>query len=173
MHSNAGTYVTCNTLMKLSVYDNIMRFDSDDIMKPNMIDVVMNNIPNYDYLLCRHSSFSAAVPIESSQISTAVSPGQFLIKRKILETLGGFRNWICAGDSEFNRRVYLSGLRILILDDVLYYKRCHESSLSESKETGKFSQIRNQYCKEIDSIVYGSDMYVNPMTNTYDIIKAS
>ena len=34
MKENKGTYITINTLMTISKYDHLIRFDSDDIMYP-------------------------------------------------------------------------------------------------------------------------------------------
>jgi cellulose synthase/poly-beta-1,6-N-acetylglucosamine synthase-like glycosyltransferase len=39
MKKNKGTYITSNTMMSIAKYDYLLRFDSDDIMNPNLIEI--------------------------------------------------------------------------------------------------------------------------------------
>ena len=41
MNSNEGTYITINSLMYLTKYDYVVRFDADDIMNANCIEEAM------------------------------------------------------------------------------------------------------------------------------------
>ena len=41
MDSNNGTYITSNTIMSNATYENIFRFDGDDIMCPNLVEKIM------------------------------------------------------------------------------------------------------------------------------------
>jgi len=46
MEENYGTYITTNTLMTIAKYDYFIRFDSDDIMLPNLIEIVIKETEN-------------------------------------------------------------------------------------------------------------------------------
>ena len=44
MEKNYGTFITTNTMMSIAKYDNLIRFDSDDIMLPNLIEITMKEM---------------------------------------------------------------------------------------------------------------------------------
>ena len=43
MKENKGTYITINTLMTIYKFYLLIRFDSDDIMYPKLVEKVMQN----------------------------------------------------------------------------------------------------------------------------------
>ena len=48
MKKNKGTYITSNTMMSIAKYDYLLRFDSDDIMNPNLIEILMKESESDD-----------------------------------------------------------------------------------------------------------------------------
>ena len=100
MKSNKGTYITTNTLMTIAKYDNLLRFDSDDIMKSNMIEFLMNEIEKnyFDKLNFNMKNFG-------NETNVIWADGQFLIKHNVFDWFGGFMPWICAADTEFDFRI--------------------------------------------------------------------
>jgi glycosyltransferase involved in cell wall biosynthesis len=50
MDNNQGTYITMNTLLDIAIYENLIRFDSDDKMKPYMIEKLMQYSDSYDII---------------------------------------------------------------------------------------------------------------------------
>ena len=82
MEKNYGTFITTNTIMSIAKYDNLIRFDSDDIMLPNLIEFVMKeseneNIDSIKFLM---EDFG-----RDDKIDWAC--GQFLIKHWIFDFL--------------------------------------------------------------------------------------
>ena len=55
---HCGTYVIRNTLVKMSNYDKLLFFDSDDIMDENLIGDVILNLDNYEYVKYRFIQFN-------------------------------------------------------------------------------------------------------------------
>ena len=88
MEENYGTYITTNTLIQ-----QLIRFDSDDIMLPNLIEIVMKETENenIDSIKFLMEDFGKGNKIDWTY-------GQFLIKHWIFDYFGGFMPWICSSD---------------------------------------------------------------------------
>ena len=164
MGSNMGTYVTSNTLLDLTKYDNILRFDSDDVMKPQMINEIMH-FPSYDVVQFRFSDFTTNIG-EYNNNFKYVAAGAHFYKKTVLDIAGGYRSWRCAADSEFIKRIS-KVTKIKKMEKRLFYRRGHTKSLTNRKETNLNSQIRTTYLKKIR--IYNSDerIKIRKRINTY------
>ena len=149
MKENKGTYITTNTIMTISKYDNLIRFDSDDIMYPNLVEKVMKQNTKYDMVWFRMKNYN----LITKQIFTQHAYGQFMMKHWVFDYFGGFRPWTCSADEEFKERVY-KFINILSLNDVLFLRQIHPNSLTESNQTNFSSNERQKnlhYIQEITS----------------------
>ena len=157
MDSNQGTYVTSNTIMVNSTYDNLFRFDADDIMFPDLVETVMNQ--NSDCSFMRYGYINEELK--------GIHKGAIYIKKPVFLKYGGFKPWICSGDIELYYR--LKNIeRYKELDDVLCYYRRNENSLTRSEETGIHSELRKNYHKQIKSnITNPEEAIIECVTNTY------
>lgn len=131
MDSNKGTYVTCNTIMKLAKYEWLYRFDSDDIMTPNCISSVMSVCDDYDMVTGDMINFGI-----STKITNRVKKlkGHHLIRASVFFGLNGYDNYRLSMDTDLvnkMRKFY----RFKHIDVVLTKRRQHENSLTCSKET--------------------------------------
>lgn len=122
---NKGPYITFNSLLKYVPKGAIIqRFDSDDIMHPNMIQTMYEHFPSY-------SKFS----------------GISMLPKALYMELGGFQPWRCAGDTEFRQRarklIHINGL------PQLFERRQHENQLTKSEKYGFKSDIRKRYAHYI------------------------
>ena len=146
MEENYGTYITTNTLMTIAKYDNLIRFDSDDIMLPNLIEIVMKeteneNIDSVKFLM---EDFGRDDKIDWTY-------GQFLIKHWIFDYFGGFMPWICSSDDEFFERLKF----LLILKKIpiiLMKRRIHYNNLTVNSKTSFGSKIRKWHIQYINYI---------------------
>ena len=57
MDSNKGTYVTTNTIMKEAKYSGLIRFDSDDIMLPIMVQRILEEKKDNDLIYFMMQNF--------------------------------------------------------------------------------------------------------------------
>jgi len=155
MNSNMGTYVTTNTLLDLTNYNHIIRFDSDDVMANNMIETLVIHANNYDIVRFGYSDFSTNIN-EITQNEFRLPHGVFFLKKTIFTILGGYQNWRCAADTELFIRLgldangnYISQLtplvRIKDLHTRLFYRRQHSNSLTKRPDTNHKSPLRAQY----------------------------
>ena len=116
MNSNKGTYITTNTLITLAKYNNIIRFDSDDIMDKNLVSTVAYNKKDYDIVVLGYVNF------EDDKISNRLELGGIVyFKKEIMKIAGGYQPWICAADTELLIRlsnVVKISYQILVFQDV-------------------------------------------------------
>ena len=138
MKENKGTYITTNTIMTISKFDNIIRFDSDDIMFPNLVEKVINQSKKYDMIRFKMKNFN----IKTNETFLEIAYGQFLIKHWIFDYFGGFLPWRCGADDEFITRVK-KFIKILFLNETLLLRKIHPESLTQSNKTN-FSSLERR-----------------------------
>jgi glycosyltransferase involved in cell wall biosynthesis len=143
MNKNKGTYITSNTLINISQYENILRFDSDDIMLPNMVENLMEN--EGDIISMKYFCFGRHDGI----MGNFFTEGVILYTREVINKIKGYRPWLCAADSEFLLRASKNGFKKNYLNKTLFNRRIHNNSLTQNQKTGRNSELRQQYIKEI------------------------
>ena len=137
MEENKGTYITTNSMMSIAKYDNLLRFDADDIMMPNLVELTMNESESSDVdrIMFKSKNFGN----NSTSIGWAV--GQIFMKHWVFDYFGGFMPWKCEGDREFINRID-QFLIIKHINKVLMKRRIHDSNLTVNNETGLYSIFR-------------------------------
>jgi len=163
MDSNMGTYVTSNTLLDIIKYDHILRFDSDDVMKLNMIGDIMSHIENFDIVRFGYDTFIHNITsiVKSNKIH--YPHGVILYKKSIFNISGGYQNWLCAADTELLERVS-NFCKTTIFPEKLFYRRQHDNSLTKNKITNHNSELRNYYKSMIGK---HESIWINKIINTY------
>lgn len=147
MNTNRGTYVTTNTLLSEAKYDNIIRFDSDDIMLPNMVEKLMDNMGNADTVRYYLQNFGCDTKKYGGD-------GSFFFKKDFVLKFGGFQPWKCSADTELKVRLKNIG-KHKMLDDVLFLRRTHNESLTRKPgETSIFSSRIGSYRKMVLDYVH-------------------
>lgn len=168
MDSNRGTYITSNTIMSNATYENLFRFDSDDIMRPNLVETIMNK--KEDNVLVRYcmKDFGGIHPL------VAVAHGTIYIKKSVFLKYGGFRAWTCGADTEIYSRLQ-NIEKVKTINDILMLRRVHNDSLYHSKETGRRSELRKKYRKFIKDQVINTpaDAIIKCEKNTFRKISSS
>lgn len=168
MDSNMGTYITSNTIMSMANYENVFRFDSDDIMFPNLIETVMNK--KGDNVLVRYKlrDFGST----SSKNHTMTAHGTIYIKKSVFMKYGGFRPWPCAADTELHCRLRKVE-KTKDIPEILMFRRIHDDSLTRNPDTGMKTARRKKYQRLINelNIQKPSDAIISCVTNTYTEVK--
>jgi len=164
MDSNKGTYVTSNTIMSNSTYNNLFRFDSDDIMRPNLVETIMNKKNSYKYVLYYCKNFG-------SDTKSNIAAGTIYITKEMFLKYGGFRPWPCGADSELYYRLYYYE-KIKTLHDILMDRRCHSESLTRSKKTCIGSDFRKPYQEIVNKMKHHpvKNPHIECEVNTYQEI---
>ena len=141
MEKNVGTYITCNTIMKKASYKWVMRFDSDDIMLPDMVERVINcaygeNKP--DVVKYRCITFTKDEILDPNRYAE----GSICIKKDLFLEYGGYMPWRCSADSELRKRLR-PVLNFFYINEPLYkLRRDNKNSITIDKKTDMLSKQR-------------------------------
>lgn len=167
MDSNQGTYITTNTIMSQARYDGLIRFDSDDIMLPEMVERIMTKRANYDVVRFKMQNFG-------KNTITNMACGQIYMKHDIFDEFGGYQPWKCNADSEMEKRVH-KFVNLLKIQEVLLRRRIHDTNLTVAKDTNFQSSLRRKYISYVLKLHVKSrkEAVINKVTNTFTEIYNS
>ena len=141
---NNGPYIVRNSLAKISNSDTLLFFDSDDIMKENMISDILGRMSANDFVKPMYSDFTNT-PNYNITRSNTYGEGVFAIKKDLFLSMNGFEPWPVAADSDFMGRLYKNNKKFSYTNDVVFYRRVHPNSLTQRKDTGLSSPLRGKY----------------------------
>jgi len=144
--TNKGPYLIKNTLSTLAKYDNLLFFDSDDIMEENMIGYCLNSLNTHQCVKPRLRNFK----IVNGKIVNEVGrknwgEGVFAIKKPIFDYYNGFEGWLVAADSDFMDRLYKNNISVELTQEILVLRRLHDKGLTNRPDTGLSSPLRSKY----------------------------
>jgi hypothetical protein len=135
-----------NTLAKLSKYDKLFFFDSDDIMRENAIQEISNKLDHFQLVKPKYINFQETSEGRIFNFEKlAYGEGVFGILKDKFMSLNGFEGWRVAADSDFMGRLYKTNVRLNHTQDILFDRRLHPKSLTVNPETNYSSQIRTRY----------------------------
>lgn len=149
---NVGPYIIKNSLASKAKYDNLLFFDSDDVMMKDTMEILMYKFTDNELLKFKFYNFENELGYKNASklsLSTIFSHGSFLIKKIKFYKMNGFFGWKCGADTEFAERYEGRGQRIDFLDVPLYYRRYHNNNITRLPETGLDSKLRSRYGKII------------------------
>jgi glycosyltransferase involved in cell wall biosynthesis len=143
---NEGPYTIKNTLANIAKSDNLIFFDSDDLMGENMVDYVIKSLDRYVCVKPKMYNFDNETNKPILNLNTH-GEGVFAIKKDLFISMNGFEPWMCAADSDFMGRLYKRNPAMIGSPSPLFSRRIHDNSLTTRKETGMRSVMRHQYVK--------------------------
>ena len=141
--TNNGPYDIKNTLAKLSSSDNLLFFDSDDIMSQITINEVISNFKSYNIIRLKYNEIKDGKTFNKSNFGEGV----FAIKKSLFLNMNGFEPWKVAADSDFMGRLYKKRPKIYHTKNISFYRRSHSQSLTKRSDTGMSSQLRANYAR--------------------------
>jgi FkbM family methyltransferase len=140
---NLGPYIIKNSLTQITNSNNLLFFDSDDIMAKNTIKEVINGLKIYDCVKLKYNDYKNSSIIGKPNFGEGV----FSIKKDLFINMNGFEPWKVAADSDFMGRLYKKKPRIYHTSTISFNRRIHSESLTQRKDTGMSSQLRAGYFK--------------------------
>jgi len=158
MDSNKGPYITTNTLLTLVKYDNIVKFDADDVMKLDLINNIMKRIAKFDVIRFTSLNFKKNI---SDSIKGPICHGSLYMKRHVINKLGSYKPWVCGADTDFLNRMK-NMFKVGLIKNA-FYRRIHDDSLTNRSETDRTSKIRLSYISQLSH----QFEYISPVINTY------
>lgn len=164
---NVGPYVIKNTLIDCTKYENILFFDSDDIMAPGTIEKVYEGLKTKDFVQLTYINFTNK-PILKGLIQSNAVIG---IKKTVFNNINGFYPWKCSADTEIDYRLKYNGFSNKILSGVCYYRRIHQECLTIRKETTHGSPIRKEYVQYINTHLHNNNWPMPKIKTIQDYVK--
>lgn len=144
--TNKGPYLIKNTLSTLAKYDNLLFFDSDDIMEENMIGYCLNSLNKYQCVKPRLHNFKIVNGKMVNEVGRKNwGEGVFAIKKPIFDYHNGFEGWLVAADSDFMGRLYKNNTSVELTQEILLLRRLHDKGLTSRPDTGLRSSLRSKY----------------------------
>lgn len=165
MNDNKGTYITTNTLIGLTKHENIIRFDSDDIMTPNLVKELVKDKGSSDIVLLGYLDFEDN--IIGKKLAVA---GIIYFKKSVMDIAGGYQPWRCAADTELISRL-ANKVKISQLKKAVFYRRIHENSLTRRDDTKHDSEIRNYYTSLIKRNYSDNEIKIERVVNEFNEIE--
>lgn len=127
---NVGTFPQRNVLIRKTSGDYILFFDSDDVMRPEMLSLLNRFKDNADVVQFQAYNFGDVL---DSRIGKSYFPGgTALYKRGIFNILGGFPKPYLSADSDLRLRIKQFGnlIKIKRINAVLFDRRIHDTNLT-------------------------------------------
>lgn len=144
--TNKGPYLIKNTLSTLAKYDNLLFFDSDDIMEKNMIGYCLNSLNKHQCVKPRLHNFRIVDGKMVNEVGRKNwGEGVFAIHKKIFDYHNGFEGWLVAADSDFMNRLYKNNTSVDLSQEILLLRRLHDKGLTSRPDTGLRSSLRLKY----------------------------
>ncbi|HMQ10600.1 MAG TPA: glycosyltransferase family A protein [Oligoflexia bacterium] len=182
LEKNRGTYFCRNVGLSHAKGDYITFHDSDDISKFDRIEISLKKIGRASALIGHHIRVSLdGEPVfiaNSPQILQRFSLITLFIKRDVVDKVGFLDTVKVGGDSEYLSRIKRNNLRVKAVDDVFYYARLQENSLTRNKVLGvndnsgkklKKNILRTHYIKNYK---YYHSKYTHPKISFNSLLRA-
>jgi len=138
---NGGPYLIKNTLSTISKSNNLLFFDSDDVMLNGTIKEIIDGFNRFNIIKLKFQNYIDNEPKGKS----GYAEGVFAINKTLLHNMNGFEPWFCAADSDFMKRLYEQKNRILFTSNLNFKRRVHPESLTQRGDTGMSSRLRANY----------------------------
>jgi glycosyltransferase involved in cell wall biosynthesis len=151
---NVGPYVIKNTLSKISKTENLIFFDSDDVMSDDMVSKIVNGLVDYECIKPMYHDFRGEINYDDPKYklySNLFGEGVFGIRKYVFLRFNGFEGWRCAADSDFMVRTQKNGVTFKRIEETLFYRRIHENGLTTNPETNYGSKLRKHYIELTNS----------------------
>lgn len=158
-HKNVGAYVIRNSLINQAYYisDAFALFDADDQMLSGYLQKTLNRIENGSQFVITAKYQCDA--IMNRMRSRYQNGGAMTFTKNVVNVIGHFRGYRCAGDSDYMDRAKIAGFTIDIIRDPLYLRRLHQNALTRRSETCYGSAYRKSAWAEMTAMRENGKIY--------------
>ena len=164
MENNVGTYITSNTLLSVVKNKNIIRFDSDDVMRPEMINEIMADSTGNKIVRFHFIQFQVVNNKRFEYDIKYYAQGVIFFTEEILNKLGGYMPWKCGADADFLKRAELL-YETQFISIPLFYRRLHKNNLIY--KYGGHHKLRKEYSGLVGK---HSTINIEPIISNYNEI---
>ncbi len=159
---NVGHYVMRNSMIALTSADVYFYFDADDAMLNNCCKRVIEEIDKTGFVMPGKLNCNSNLQPHSKQ-AVVENGGAMVFKSEILQKVGGYKNYKCAADTDFLRRIEMAGYIIHKIKEPLYLRRSHPNALTKRKDTGMGSEYRKKVWEIMTAERKAGIIKINPV----------
>lgn len=162
--------------------DYVVRMDADDIATQDRVEKLFNAITNTDYdVVCSKfkyidengnqlqdiTNFYSSKEIEKLlPMGNVIHHPTIIMKKKLVDSIGGYRNIPFAEDYDLWLRLYTQGCKFLMLENELLFYRIRNNSITLSNRKEQqltFIYIRNLFIERLskESDSHSENMFKN------------
>ena len=182
---NKGLGITRNTLINYSKYENIITFDSDDIMCYNLVECIANKINlNYNIQIMRFKRLYNIIDNELKGKSVTYfylknnfpnnifnrKPDHHIyallfFKKELWKKVGGYWDKSCAEDYDLLERMkcFCEKENYVLIDDRLMFRRVRDNSITKQQNWKTQNKIMCDYVNK--KIKNGNVIYKKILVN--------
>ena len=140
---NVGHLIMRNALMYLRFAHAHSYFDADDVMMPAYLKRNLEALENHKFVMAaKYNTRMNLIPRGEPVVENG---GAMTFTHEVLEAVGGFPPYRCAGDTDLMRRAEMAGFTIhQMTGEALYYRRGHDKCLTKAISTRIGSDYRKK-----------------------------
>lgn len=158
---NVGAYILRNSLLRLAAADAHVIFDSDDVMLPAYLPLVLGALQRH--AIVGPSRLDCAADLTDKRFFR-YRHGVCAFRHEVLAKLGGYQAERLGADVDFIARARAARIQPHITGEACYLRRRHDASLTKAPDTGFGSAARHQARKRMERLRLGGTIYVKPVT---------
>ena len=129
---NVGHLIMRNSIIGIEPADAYAYFDADDIMNENFLFECLKKIDEGEHLVIP-AKIQCDVNLKPIKDNPVIqSGGAMVFTHAVIEAIGGFPPYRCAGDTDFMERAKMAGFKICEIQEALYQRRLHDNNLTRS-----------------------------------------
>jgi len=147
---NIGCYSVRNNLLAMAKNENVIFFDSDDIMGVDLVKTCLSELEKNDFIVFDFEQFEDG---KDKVTYEKDAHGCFACKKSLFETYGYYESWICGADTEFRERLYSFNVHPKHIEKALFKRRMHRKNLTISPKYGMGTAQREYHRHTIESRV--------------------
>lgn len=141
---NVGHGIMRSSLILETPADVYAYFDADDIMMPAYLRRNIEAIES-GHRFVMFGKYNVKNDLKIRSKPCVQNGGAMTFTHDVLKSVGGFREFRCAIDTDLMDRAKMTGIKIAQFEEPLYYRRIHDKCLTRAKKT----QIGSDYRKEV------------------------
>jgi glycosyltransferase involved in cell wall biosynthesis len=145
--TNVGHAIIRNSLIYLKPADAYAYFDADDYMLPRYLRDNCQAIEKYDFVMAK--KINCDHYLKNHRPPCIENGGAMTFSHYVLQTIGGFKPYRCAIDTDLMDRWKNTGGQIHVINRPLYLRRMHNKALTRKSDTGMGSPYRKRVWSEM------------------------
>lgn len=178
---NLGLAKSLNTGLQMARGKYIARMDADDISMPNRLEKELDYIKfhNADMISCQRIEIDEHGNEIGKEIHLSKNPNKelpfsnfivhpgVLIKKSVIQKLGGYRNFRKSQDYDLWLRLVSNGYKIRVMPDCLLKYRIRKNSVSYANMLEQYYISEYQKKLYFQREKYGKDQFTEQNLNNY------